>query len=256
MDLKRSIAAGLAALLTASVAIAPALAAPKFDAGQKTEIESIVRNYLITHPEVLVEAINALEAKRNAEADASQKQAIADNAKAIFSTPQGTVLGNPKGDVTVVEFFDYNCGYCRHAMSDMETLLKTDPKIRFVLKEIPVLGPQSVEASRVSLAFRKLRPELYAEFHRKLLGSRGVADEKRAIAVAAELGVSADALKPVMASPEIAKDIAGDNEVAAALGVSGTPSYVIAGKVLVGAVGLDNLEAAIKNVRTCGSASC
>ena len=249
-------AAALFAILAFGTAAAPARAEGKFDADDTKAIEAIVRNYLVTHPEVLVEAIDALEAKRTADAEASQKSAIAENAEAIFATPEGTVLGNPKGDVTVVEFFDYNCGYCKQALSDMDKLIEADSNIRFVLKEIPVLGPNSVAASQVSLAFRKLKPEKYGEFHRKLLSSRGVADEKRAMAVAAEFGVDEATLRPVMASPDIAADIATDNDTARALGVNGTPSYVIKDQVLPGAVGLDNLQTAIANVRSCGSASC
>ncbi len=258
MALKRSAAASFGTFLVLGSLVAPASAQTKthFDADQTKEIETIVRDYLVTHPEVLLEAINALEAKRAAEAVKSQQTAIAENADAIFSTPEGTALGNPEGDVTVVEFFDYNCGYCKRALSDMDTLLKNDPNIRFVLKEIPVLGPQSTEASRVSLAFRMLKPEAYGDFHRKLLASRGTADEARAIAVAAEFGVDAEALKKAMASPEVAADIAKDMKVAEALGVNGTPSYVIEDTVLPGAVGIDNLAAAIANVRSCGSTTC
>lgn len=258
MALKRTAAATFGAILAMGSLVAPALAQTQthFDADQTKEIETIVRDYLVSHPEVLLEAINALEAKRAAEAVASQKTAITENAAAIFSTPEGTALGNPQGDVTVVEFFDYNCGYCKNALSDMDALLKADSNIRFVLKEIPVLGPQSTQASRVSLAFRMLKPEAYGDFHRKLLASRGTADEARAIAVAAEFGVNAEALKTAMASPEVAADIAKDMEVAEALGVNGTPSYVIEDTVLPGAVGIDNLKAAIANVRSCGSATC
>lgn len=251
-----ALAASLAFGSVLGTGTVPARAEGKFDAEQTKDIEAIVRNYLVTHPEVLVEAINALEAKRTADAAASQKKTIAENSDAIFASPEGTALGNPTGDVTVVEYFDYNCGYCKHALDDMDKLLKSDTNVRFVLKEIPVLGPQSIEASRVSLAFRKLKPESYGEFHRKLLSSRGVADEKKALAVAAEFGVDEAALRPVMASPEIAADIASDNETATALGVNGTPSYVIKDEVLPGAVGLDNLQTAIANVRSCGSASC
>ena len=197
-----------------------------------------------------------MEAKRNSDQVAAQTAAIKSNKSEIFQTPKGTALGDPTGDVTVVEFFDYNCGYCKHAMSDMDTLLKSDPKLRFVLKEIPVLGPQSVEATRVSLAFRELKPELYAEFHRKLLGSRGVADENRALAVAEDLGVKESQLRPVMESKDIQAQIEAESDLANKLQISGTPTYVINDRVLAGAVGADNLTAAIANVRKCGSASC
>ena len=120
---------------------APVAAQSAFDAEQADAIETIVRAYLIEHPEVLLEALDALEAKRTADQSAAQKAAIAEVGQALFETPEGTVLGNPDGDVTVVEFFDYNCGYCKKAMQDMDALIAADPNVRFVLKEIPVLGP-------------------------------------------------------------------------------------------------------------------
>ena len=259
----------LAALLAASALSVPATMAPahaqdasvaakqsSFDARQTGDIETIVHDYLVQHPEVLLEALDALEAKRAKDQVATQKQAIEDVTPALFETPIDTVIGNPDGDVTVVEFFDYNCGYCKHALPDMEAMVKADPQLRFVLKEIPVLGPQSVAASKVSLALRKVAPEKYPAFHQKLLGSRGTADEASALAVAASLGVDAEALKPVMDSPEIGGELSTLGEMATALSISGTPSYVVKDKVLAGAVGRDALTAAVANVRQCGSASC
>ncbi|WP_245413401.1 DsbA family protein [Mangrovicella endophytica] len=244
-----------AALLFTTSLAAPAVAAG-FSKEQTGDIETIVRDYLLRNPEVLLEAMDALEAKRNAATQAAQVSAISEAGPALTSTPQGTVLGNPDGDVTVVEFFDYNCGYCKRALGDMDALLKSDPKVRFVLKEIPVLGPQSVEASKVSLALRTIAPQRYAEFHRTLLSAPGVADADKAIGVAADLGIDEAALRKAMDDPAVAASIAEDSRLATMLQISGTPSYVIADEVVPGAAGLDVLKDKIKNVRACASASC
>lgn len=243
----------LFAAALAGVAVSPAAA---FTADEKTDIQAIVRDYLVKNPEVLLEAIDALQAKRQEAQKTAQKDTIAKAGDALFSSPKGTVLGNPDGDVTVVEFFDYNCAYCRHALDDMQTLLKQDPKIRFVLKEIPVLGPQSVEATRVSLALRSIAPEKYGAFHQQLLGTPGVADEDRAISVAEGLGVEEAALRKAMADPKVTATIAEDGDLANLLQINGTPSYVIADEVLPGAVGLEEILKKVKNVRNCASATC
>ena len=164
---------------------APA-AADEFSAPQKSEIERIIRDYIVSHPEVLQEAIAELD-KRQAAADAEKaRTAVASNAETIFNSTRQVVLGNPQGDVTMVEFFDYNCGFCKRAMTDMMQLLKEDPKLRIVLKEFPVLGPGSVEAAKVAVAVRMQDKsgKKYLDFHQKLLGGRGQADKARAIAVA------------------------------------------------------------------------
>lgn len=256
--------------LLAAAALAIAFAAPagaqqtmtakpaqtSFDEAESRAIEAIVHDYLVTNPEVLLEVMDALETKRAAQQLASQKQAIADTGPALFETPEGTALGNPEGDVTVVEFFDYNCSFCRKAMADMDALIETDSDVRFILKEIPVLGPQSVGAATVSLAFRELAPEKYAEFHRVLLGARGVADEAKALAVAEDFGISEEQLRPVMGSPAVKAALQEADQLANTLAINGTPSYVIADKVLPGAVGVADLAATVANVRKCGSAIC
>jgi protein-disulfide isomerase len=167
------------------------------------------------------------------------------------------VLGNPKGDVTMVEFFDYNCGYCKRAMGDMLTLLKTDPHLKVVLKEFPVLGPGSVEAAKVAVAVRMQDKtgKKYLEFHTKLLGGRGEANGARALAVAKEVGLDMNQLQKDMASDEVKTTLNEDFKLAEALGLNGTPSYVVGQNVVVGAVGLDALKEKI-NTSRCGKADC
>jgi protein-disulfide isomerase len=226
-------------------------ASPGFSADQTREVESIVRNYLIQHPEVLQEAMEALD-KRQKEADAEKARTTIKQLKAtIFNSNHQVVLGNPQGKVTMVEFFDYNCAFCKRAMADMMDLLKTDPDLRFVLKEFPVLGPGSVEAAHVAVAARMQDPsgKKYLEFHQKLLSGRGPADKMRALAVAKDVGFDVARLEKDMASDEAKATIEENMKLADALGVNGTPSYVVGDEVVVGAVGLDELRAKIKSER-------
>ena len=244
------------AALALSVSAALPLPAMAFDAKEKTDIEAVVRDYLIRNPEVLLEAMDALQAKRNAEDQAAQGGAIASAGASLFASPTGTVLGNPDGDVTIVEFFDYNCSYCKHALGDMETLIDKDSKLRVVLKEIPVLGEASVAASHVSLAFRHVAPKQYGEFHKKLLATKGMADADTAIGVAADFGVEEKALRDAMALPEVEAVLAENEKLAGLLKINGTPSYVIGNEVVPGAIGAEGLAEKISNVRSCGKSVC
>jgi protein-disulfide isomerase len=145
----------------------------------------------------------------------------------------------------MVEFFDYNCGYCKRALPDMVDLLKTNPNLKFVLKEFPVLGQGSVEAAHVAVAVRMqdTSGKKYIEFHQKLLGGRGPADKAHALAVAKEVGFDMARIEKDMDSDEVKTTIAEDMKLADALGVSGTPTYVVGDELVVGAVGLDDLKA-------------
>ena len=222
-----------------------------FSADQTREIETIVRNYLVQHPEVLQDAMEALD-KRQKESDAEKARTTIKQLKAtIFDSSHQVVIGNPRGSVTMVEFFDYNCAFCKRAMADMFDLLKNDSDLRFVLKEFPVLGPGSVEAARVAVAARMQDPsgKKYLEFHQKLLGGRGQADKMRALAVAKDVGFDMARLEKDMTSDEVKATIDENIKLADALGVNGTPSYVVGEEVVVGAVGLDELRAKIKSER-------
>jgi protein-disulfide isomerase len=246
------------ALFALALCGAPSAAsAQSFSDSQRSDIETIVRNYLIAHPEVLEEAMAELN-KRQAAAGAEKHEAsVAANAQAIFNSPRGVVLGNKDGDVSFVEFFDYNCGYCKRAMSDMLTLLKTDPKLKVVLKEFPVLSEGSVEAARVAVAVRMQDPtgKKYLDFHQKLLGGRGPADKARAMAAAKDAGLDMARIEKDVTSPEVKATIEENFKLAEAMGMNGTPSYVIGKQVVVGAVGLEGLREKISLAR-CGKETC
>src|ERR1700726_2146763 len=216
----------------------------KFSPEQRHEIEGIVKEYLLAHPEGMQDVIAELDKRQQAAELEKHRSAVEENSKALFSSPHQVVLGNPQGNVTMVEFFDYNCGFCKRAMTDMLDLIKTDNNLKFVLKEFPVLGPGSVEAARVAVAARMQDPagKKYIEFHQKLLGSRGPADKARALAVAKDVGFDMTRIEKDMASDEVKATIDEDMKLADALGVNGTPSYVIGSEVVVGAIGLDGLK--------------
>jgi protein-disulfide isomerase len=240
------------------MAAAPFVArAAEFSATQRSEIGTIVHDYLMAHPEVLQEAMAELEKRQNEAQAEKGKAAVKQYSQALFMSPRQVTLGNHDGDVTFVEFFDYNCTYCKHAMNDMLTLLKDDPKLKVVLTEFPVLGPGSVEAAQVAVAVRMQDKtgKKYLEFHQKLLGGRGQADRAHALAVAKEIGLDMTQLQKDMQSPEVQATLDENFKLADALGLNGTPSYVIGGQVVVGAVGLPTLKQDINTAR-CGKANC
>jgi protein-disulfide isomerase len=253
LSIPRLTAAVCAALLIA--ATPSSVRAAEFSKAQRGDIEKIVHDYLVAHPEVLQEAMTELERRQTAAEAEKHKAAVKVHAQALFNSPDQVTLGNPNGNVTFVEFFDYNCGYCKRALSDMLTLIKSDPKLKVVLKEFPVLGPGSVEAAKVAVAVRMQAPQKYLEFHQKLLGGRGHADNARALAVAKEVGVDMARLEKDMKSPEVDKTLKLDFGLAEALGLNGTPSYVIGDNVIVGAIGLQGLREKINTAR-CGKESC
>jgi protein-disulfide isomerase len=253
----RLLAPALFAFSLALCGAPPLASAQSFSDGQRGDIETIVRNYLLAHPEVLEEAMTELS-KRQAAAETEKHEAgVAKNADTIFNSPRGVVLGNKDGDVTFVEFFDYNCGYCKRAMTDMLDLMKSDPRLKVVLKEFPVLSQGSVEAAQVAVAVRMQDPsgKKYLDFHQKLLGGRGAADKARAMAAAKEAGLDTARIEKDLASPEVRATIEENFKLAEAMGMNGTPSYVIGKQVVIGAVGLDNLREKI-GVARCGKATC
>src|SRR5499426_3503473 len=219
-----------------AVALPQGARADELSASQRGEVERIIREYLIAHPEVIQDAMTELE-KRQSTADAEKHNAaIKQYSQSIFSSPRQVVLGNPDGNVTFVEFFDYNCGYCKRAMDDMLTLLKDDPKLKIILKEFPVLGPGSVEAAKVAVAVRMQDKsgKKYLDFHQKLLGGRGQADKARALAVAKEVGMDMKRIDADMASDEAKVSLDESLKLAETLGLNGTPSYIIGTDVVVG----------------------
>jgi protein-disulfide isomerase len=242
----RGVAFALLAIfgLVAGVNVA---AAASFNAAQKTEIEKIVHEYLLKNPEVLVEVMTELDAKQASEEESRADAAVAENKKAIYDDPSSFVAGNPKGDVTIVEFFDYHCGYCKRAFGPLMNAVHDDGKIRLILKEFPILGPDSVVASHAALAAEKQGK--YFEMHQALYRNKGDLDEQRIMEIAKEVGLDTAKLRSDMTDPEIAKTIARNEDLARKLGVKGTPGFIIGGKSHPGALNAEELAAAVKEAR-------
>jgi protein-disulfide isomerase len=247
----------LATVAAAALILAPAAARALSDA-DRPAIEGIIRDYLMKNPELLRDVMKELEKRQEAAEEKKRVEAIKTHSAVLNESPRGVVIGNPRGDVTLVEFFDYNCGYCRRAITDMLELVKNDPKLKIVLKEFPVLGPSSVEAARVAIAVRMQDKggAKYLDFHRKLFAARGEVTRDRALAAAREAGLDMTRLERDLQSPEINATLEESATLADALALSGTPSYVIANEVVPGAVGYAALKAKVDAVRQCGMATC
>jgi protein-disulfide isomerase len=244
-------------------AAAPAAPAPATPAAsepltemQVAAIRELIRDHLIANPEIVRDAIDELQRKEQEAEAAAQVATISADKDRLFSSPRQVVLGNPDGDVTLVEFFDYNCGYCKRAHADMKRLIDEDKSLRFVLKEFPVLGDGSVEAARVGAAVNLIAPDKYFAFHDALISERGQVNGARALAVAGDIGLDVEKLRATMATDEVKDTIAEVYDLANKLSLTGTPSYVTPREVVVGAVGYDALKASIEEVRACATTGC
>ncbi|HET6320778.1 MAG TPA: DsbA family protein [Hyphomicrobium sp.] len=204
-----------------------------FSPQQRQSIEKIVKDYLIANPEIFLEVQTALESKLEQQQAERLKAAIADNARDIYRDPAADVAGNPEGDITVVEFFDYNCGYCKRGLHDVVKLIESDPKVRVVFKELPILSKGSEEASRVAIAAGKQGK--YWDMHKAMLEAKGVMNEANALQIATKLGLDMDKLKKDMASPEVQKEIEKSEALAKKMGVNGTPHFLVGNRAIPGA---------------------
>src|SRR4030095_6270352 len=196
-------------------------------------IERIIRDYLINKPEILVEMTNELDKRQAAEQSVQQQKAISEHAYAILRSPFVHWAGNLKGYVNVVEFFDYNCPYCRHALPDVLKLINEDGKVRLVLKELPILSDDSVAAAKLALAANKQGK--YFEMHQKLFSEPGKADKDKALRIAKELGLDIDQLQKDAEDPDIKKALDEAKELAQKLDLKGTPMFLIRDRVIAGA---------------------
>lgn len=236
----------------AEQAPAPAPEAPAIDAAT---LNPMIEDFLMSDPKLLQRLSVALDETLRVEEQEQARLAMADFRKAIYEAPGQVVLGNPDGDVTLVEFFDYNCGYCRTALPDLAALLAEDPNLKVILKEFPILSNESIDAARIAVLVGESDADYWA-FHEALFSSRGKVDKAAALAAAQELGLSPVDLELRMGEPRVASVIQNSYEIAQALGITGTPTYIIGNEVIPGAIGLDGLRARIADMRECGESRC
>ena len=239
-----------------ALSAAPACA-EGFSASQKAEIEAIIKDYLLKKPEILREAISVLDARDAAAVAKEREKVVADSGSGLFNPAAQAVIGNPSSKVTLVEFFDYNCGYCKRALGDLVRLVKENPDLRIVLRDFPILSADSVEAAKVANAFlRQTKGERFWEFHQRLLGIRGHAGKAEAVSIAKEFGADMERLEKDAVDPGVAAGIEESEKLAKALQINGTPTFVIGDEVVVGAVGYGDLQAKIANMKKCGKTAC
>jgi protein-disulfide isomerase len=227
-----------------------------FSATQKSAIEKIIKDYLIANPEVMLEVQTVLEAKMEKIQAEKTKAALSENAKDIYRRDGAPVAGNKDGDITVTEFFDYNCGYCKKSLPDIAKLIADDSKIRVVFKEFPILSKGSEEASKVALAARMQGK--YWEVHSGLLESKGQANEASALKIAEKAGLDMAKLKKDMDAPEIKAELEKVKELATKMGINGTPHFLVGDKSIPGAPGdlLPQLTTQIGTLRKTGCSYC
>jgi protein-disulfide isomerase len=255
--MKLTTAFGLAAAFVGAVCMAAPVSAEEFTPAQKQELGAFIKDYLVNNPEVLREAIEALDKHDKEAADAERQKVVATQSSALFSSKYQATVGNPQGSATLVEFFDYNCHFCKGALPDVTKLMKDDPNLKLVLKDYPVLGPGSVEAAKVASAARNQLPgDKFWAFHSKLLATHGPVGKTEALAVARELGLDMDRLAKDMESPEVKSGLSEVMQLADALKIDGTPTFVVGEDVVVGAVGYDQLRDKVDAVHKCGHATC
>lgn len=216
-------------------------AAPSDDFGRR------VRDYILKNPDVILEALQLIERREQAAANDDPKKLITARRKEIFDDPASPVGGNPNGDVTVVEFFDYNCPYCRRVAPVLVEAEKTDPGLRFVYKEWPILGPNSTFAARAALA--AVKQGKYVAFHKAMMGTSGLVNESKVIEIAKAGGLDVARLRKDIDDPEIKAAIERNHALASALRITGTPSFVIGDQVVRGAVDSDTFKSLVSEAR-------
>jgi protein-disulfide isomerase len=258
MILARFFGFGALALLIGAVALpgqtsaadtsspAPQSSMPKDRAG----LDQAIHDYLMAHPEIVLDALKAAQQQSDAQAAEQSRRVIASKQKELLDSPDDLVQGNPKGDVTLVEFFDYRCPYCKQVEPSLDAMLKEDGKLRIVYKEFPILGEASSYATHVALAAKKQGK--YAEFHRAMMAMKGDIGDETVINLAASLGLDVSKIKGDMSAPEIEKVIDKNYALADALSIQGTPAIIIGDTLIPGAVDVDTLRKDIAAARSGG----
>jgi protein-disulfide isomerase len=245
-DIKQLATAVAMAAMLALPPIAPTAAA-EFTPEQRRAIEAVIHDYLTNNPELMLDLLQAAQDKLKGESRDKAAAALVDRRRELLDDPDSPVAGNPKGDVSLVEFFDYRCPYCKQVEPALEALLAKDKQLRFVYKELPVLGPDSITAARAALAARKQGK--YDAMHRALMMVKGQIDEAAVTKVASSVGLDVERLKADMAAPEVDRALKANLKLAEALDIHGTPGFVIGDEIVPGAVSLDELKRLIETAR-------
>lgn len=225
--------------LSASAATAASLS--------KSDVESIVKKYIQDNPEVVVDSLKAYQMKKAEEAQKNAKKAIVEKEKELRSG--SPVFGNPKGNVTIVEFYDFHCGYCKKMLPVITDLVKSDPEVRIVMKDFPILSADSAVAAKASIAFYKLNPKKYMDFYAAMMGAQGGYTQDSVGEIAKKFDVSPEKLKKEMESKATEEQLNKNQALARDLNISGTPAFILGSELLPGAVSLEDLKARVEAAR-------
>lgn len=216
---------------------------------QRSEVEKLVRQYILENPQVILESVQRMQAETEQKSRQQAQANVVAYRDQLIKDPDAPIGGNPKGDVTVVEFFDYRCGYCKKVFPAIQELLKTDGNVRYVFKEFPILGPDSEFASRAALALWRMDKSKYHAFHTAMMLNKGALPESKVLGIASKLGIDAKALRAAAKAPEIDKILANNFKLAEALNINGTPAFVIGDELIPGAADLATLRQKINKAR-------
>lgn len=246
-----ALAALLAAPLLAAGAAAPAFAQDALTPAQRDAVDARIRDYLLANPELVMEALQTLETRQREAAALADADLIEANAEALFEDGFSRSFGAEDADVTIVEFADYRCGYCKAAHPQIADLVEQDGGLRVILKEFPILGPESVAAARAAIAADRIAPDLYWPFHDAMMTHRGQLDEAAVFGIAESVGLDPAALRAEMAAAEseISARLRATYDLARALEIEGTPSFVVGGRVLRGLPSPDQMRAIVAETR-------
>jgi protein-disulfide isomerase len=245
---QHSISTLLTALLI-SIPLVESNAADGFNEAQRIEINKIVQSFIMENPQVILDAVQQMQAKAKEGKKALIKKNLITSREKLINDPNSPTSGNPKGDVTIVEFFDYRCVYCKRVLPTMLKAVKEDGNVRIVYKELPVLGAESVVASRASLAAWRLAPKKYEAFHTTLMANKGHFSELKIRSIASDLSIDGNALIEGMKSSDIDFILNENHALAQSLGISGTPAFIIGEELVPGAVDMNTLKRMIKKAR-------
>ncbi len=242
------LALALSACLLGTTALAGGLG--EMTDAEREAFRAEVRAYLLENPEVLVEAMDVLQAQEEQAAANRDLEMLAANKDAIFNDPASWVGGNPEGDITLVEFVDYRCGYCKKAHDEVAELVASDGNIRFVLKEFPILGEDSLKASQFAISVLQLHgPDAYKSVHDALIALRGNPDEATLSSMAADLGLDPAPILARMSTPEVMTVIEANHALASTMEIQGTPTFVIDNTIVRGYVPLDGMRQIVAGQR-------
>lgn len=239
----------LVAATVSFIAISYAAAAQTPATVTKSELPALIKEAIMNDPDMIMQALEKLRKQKEEQAKKDAEDALIKNSDTIYKNPDFPSVGAENADVTIVEFFDYHCGYCKHFLPELAKLLEADKKIRVVFVELPILSEDSVTAARAALAVNRLNKAKYFDFHRALMKETGKFEEAKLLSIAKKLGIDSAALKAEMAKPEITAILDSTRDLAQKLQITGTPGIIVGKQVIPGAVSYDEMKGLIDGVR-------